>query len=81
VGLPGPKSPEAEAAIGAFERAVQNLHPVVSGYSSVEELIDRGFAADVDLAARLDASRSVPWLHDGAFLGWDVHPMRALASP
>jgi len=80
-GLPGQKSPEAEAAIAAFRHFEQNLQAALSGCSSGKELIERGFACDVDLAAEFDASRSVPWLHDGAFLDRNAQPTVAPASP
>jgi 2-phosphosulfolactate phosphatase len=57
-------SPEARAAAAAFESAVRDglgdtLRECVSG----RELVTKGFPADVDLAAQLDVSDTVP-LHD-----------------
>jgi 2-phosphosulfolactate phosphatase len=75
--LPGQKSPEAEAAIAAFERTERNLPSALSRCSSGKELIEREFARDVELAAELDVSRSIPWLHDGAFLDRSAHTSQA----
>jgi 2-phosphosulfolactate phosphatase len=67
--LPGRPSPEAEAAIAAFE-SVRNLGiRMLNGCSSGKELIGRGFGDDVALAAELDASTAAPRLHGGAFVG------------
>jgi 2-phosphosulfolactate phosphatase len=60
-------SPEARAAVDLFEAARgdldRRLHDCVGG----RELTAKGFAADVDVAADLDASTVVPVLTDGAF--------------
>jgi 2-phosphosulfolactate phosphatase len=65
--LTGMRSPEAEAAADAFRHAQADLAPRLRACSSGRELIERGFAADIDLAAALDRSPSVPVLVDGAF--------------
>lgn len=67
--LPGRRSPEAEAAAAAFEFFRGNLQAALRECGSGRELIERGFAADVDLAARYDASINVPFLTDRAFVG------------
>lgn len=67
--LPGRKSPEAEAAAAVFESCRADLTNVLRECGSGKELIERGFAADVDLAARHDFSTNVPLLTDGAFEG------------
>jgi 2-phosphosulfolactate phosphatase len=60
-------SPEAAAAADLFragrDRLLEWMRDCVSG----RELMDRGFSADVDVAAELDASDVVPVLHDGWF--------------
>jgi 2-phosphosulfolactate phosphatase len=60
-------SPEAEAAgaawLGVEERVGEALHDCASG----RELVERGWASDVEIAAELDASTTVPVLADGAF--------------
>ncbi|QGN33236.1 2-phosphosulfolactate phosphatase [Microlunatus sp. Gsoil 973] len=60
-------SPEAAAAAQLFdaasERLADRLHQCVGG----RELIEAGFGTDVDVAAELNVSGSVPVLIDGAF--------------
>lgn len=55
-------SPEAEAAAAAFAR----LRPLV-GTPSGQELADRGYTADIEIAEQVDASGVVPVLRDGCF--------------
>lgn len=59
-------SPEATAAAALFDATPDlraTLHACVGG----RELTEKGFAADVDVAADLDGSDVVPLLRDGAF--------------
>lgn len=63
-------SPEALAAIAAFEAVAQELHQYLSACSSGRELRELGFTEDVDLAAQLDASDAAPVLSAGAFVRW-----------
>ena len=65
--LPGRRSPEAEMAVAAFEHFRGDLKSALRECQSGKELIERGFGADVDLAARHDVSVNVPLLADGAF--------------
>jgi 2-phosphosulfolactate phosphatase len=65
--LPGPRSPEAQAAVAAFEALYQDLVAAVAASSSGRELTERGFAQDIEWAAALDVSRHVPRLVDGTF--------------
>lgn len=65
--LPGTKSPEAAAAVAAFANAKPNLGERLAHCSSGQELIGRGFAADVELAAAYGVSRCVPVLKGEAF--------------
>ncbi len=67
-GLPGRRSPEAELALAAFERFARDLPATLRACASGKELLERGFAADVDLAAQHNVSRNVPVLEDGAFV-------------
>jgi 2-phosphosulfolactate phosphatase len=67
--LPGRRSPEAALAAAAFEHFRPNLGAALRQCGSGKELIERGFAADVDLAAQFDVSDNAPFLLDGAFLG------------
>ncbi len=68
-GLPGRRSPEAELAVAAFERFANDLPAVLRSCASGKELIERGFATDVDLAAEHNVSRNAPVLKEGAFAG------------
>jgi 2-phosphosulfolactate phosphatase len=56
-------APEADAAARAFA-GLRRLDDTPSG----RELVARGFVADVELAARVDASDIVPVLRDGSFV-------------
>ena len=62
-------SPEALMAAAAFravaDRVADELHACASG----RELIDIGFAADVEIAAEVDGSDVVPRLDGDAFVG------------
>ncbi len=60
-------SPEAHAAIASFEAARGDLPGWLAGSASGRELIERGWADDVAVAAALDVSGSAPLLRDGAF--------------
>ena len=70
--LEGTRSPEAETAARVFEAFRDDLESVLCTSGSGKELIGRGFAADVRLAAALDASRCVPVLKDGAYRSYHV---------
>jgi 2-phosphosulfolactate phosphatase len=61
------RSPEAQVAANAFLAAESLLGETVRGSMSGRELIDRGFAADVELAADLNASTTFPLLTQGVF--------------
>jgi 2-phosphosulfolactate phosphatase len=65
--LSGTKSPEANAAIAAFEASRLALTDVLRACSSGRELVERGFAFDVDCASAWDVSAAVPRLTDGAY--------------
>jgi 2-phosphosulfolactate phosphatase len=67
--LPGRRSPEAAVAAAAFEYFRSNLCAALRQCGSGKELIERGFAADVDLAAQHDVSDNAPILLDRAFRG------------
>jgi 2-phosphosulfolactate phosphatase len=62
--LPGPRSPEAEWAVAAFERYRDNLVRVLDGCASGRELDERGHHEDKFIAGVLDVSACVP-LFDG----------------
>ena len=59
-------SPEADAAAAAFT-GTSDVRSAVARSASGRELVERGFAADVDIAIELDASQAVAVLIDGAF--------------
>jgi 2-phosphosulfolactate phosphatase len=65
--MAGDPSPEARAAIAAFRDAAHRLPEVLSECASGRELREKGWAADVSHAARLNVSTTVPVLADGAF--------------
>jgi 2-phosphosulfolactate phosphatase len=66
--LPGTHSPEVTAAIAAFAKAAPDLHAALLACGSGAELVERGFAGDVELAAQLDTCVAAPELVDGAFV-------------
>jgi 2-phosphosulfolactate phosphatase len=66
--LSGTRSPEAEAACQAFRGAEADLPGRLRACSSGRELIERGFASDVELAAAVGVSRCVPLLSGEAFI-------------
>jgi 2-phosphosulfolactate phosphatase len=66
--LPGPRSPEAAGACAAFEQARTEPAERLRACASGRELIERGFADDVETAAALDASAIAPILADGVFV-------------
>ncbi|MFC0629193.1 2-phosphosulfolactate phosphatase [Kribbella deserti] len=59
-------SPEASAAVGAFE-AVDDVREALLGSASGRELVALGYQQDVELAAGYDATQVVPVLRDGRF--------------
>jgi 2-phosphosulfolactate phosphatase len=67
---PRDPSPEAVAAMAAFQAAADDLPSFLAACSSGKELIERGFASDVTLAAQHNVSRSVPWLQDERLESW-----------
>jgi 2-phosphosulfolactate phosphatase len=60
-------SPEAILAADAFEHNVASLPEQLTACASGRELIDRGFADDVTIAAEVGQSHVVPLLKDAAF--------------
>lgn len=65
--LRGRPSPEAQAAVSAFREMRNNLARALGDCYSGQELMERGFAGDIELAVQLDVSPSVPSLRDGAY--------------
>jgi 2-phosphosulfolactate phosphatase len=66
--LPGRPSPEAETAIAAFERFQHSLHDALTRSASGKELLARGFARDVELAAEYAVSAAAPLLKEDRFV-------------
>ncbi len=66
--LPGTRSPEARLAAAAFEHFKTALPTALNNCASSRELVERGFADDLALAAELDCSSAVPLLENEAFV-------------
>lgn len=66
--VPGSRSPEADAAVAAFEACASRIGSVLRSCASGRELEWRGADPDVDWCARLDVSGTVPVLSGGAFV-------------
>lgn len=62
-------SDEAQAAAAAYRLVEGRLGEALEACASGQELIGRGYASDVAIAAELDSSRSVPRLVDGELVG------------
>lgn len=69
-------SPEAQAAVATYRGVQQNLRDLIRQSSSGRELIDRGFAQDIELATELNISDCVPTLVDGAYVAKLTKPMQ-----
>jgi 2-phosphosulfolactate phosphatase len=65
--LPGTKSPEAEMAVATYARFANELRQTLWHCGSGKELVGRGFAEDVELAAAFNVSDAVPRLIEGAY--------------
>lgn len=63
----GEFSPEAELAISAFKASENRLYEILSSSASGIELINMGFPGDVELAADMNISDSVPLLNGNLF--------------
>lgn len=64
---PSDPSPEACAAMAAFQAAQPHLRAQLLACCSGRELVEKGFAQDVNMAAEYDVSDTVPVMSDGAF--------------
>jgi len=67
--LDGERTPEAQAAAESFEAARSTLLERLLACASGRELVERGFAHDVTLAAESGTSEIAPRLVDGAYVG------------
>lgn len=63
-----PASPEARAAADAYRAVQAKLLASVTACASGRELVERGFAHDLNWACDLNASRAVPLLSQLAYL-------------
>jgi 2-phosphosulfolactate phosphatase len=63
-----PRSAEAELAAAAFAYARDHLARILRDCRSGQELVDAGFPQDVDVAAQLDVSSTVPIFTRGAYV-------------
>ena len=66
--LAGSKSPEAHAAQALFDSCRTDLSHIVAQCASGQELIHRGYRADIEHSARLDCSESAPLLRGEYFV-------------
>lgn len=69
--LEGNLSPEAQLAVAAYQGVGQSLTHLIKQCGSGQELIERGFEQDVDLASEIDVSNCVPTLVNGAYTNED----------
>ncbi len=67
IDAPNP-SPEARAAIASFRDARDRLPETIRAAASGRELIEWGYADDVEPAVMLNVSTTVPHLRDGCFV-------------
>ncbi|MFC9787256.1 2-phosphosulfolactate phosphatase [Rhodococcus sp. NPDC127528] len=72
--VPGRFSPESRSAAEAFAAASADLGARLRECASGRELIDKGFPADVEIAAEFDTSAVVPVLRGEAFVDATVTP-------
>jgi 2-phosphosulfolactate phosphatase len=78
--LPGSRSPEAQLAAAAGEHFRADFAAALRKSSSGKELIARGFARDVELAAQSNVSPHVPALVGRAFVALSSPPSDETSS-
>ena len=66
--LAGSRSPEARAAEAVFAAGRNDLGGVIEACASGQELIRRGYFDDVELASRVDCSKSAPLLRAESYM-------------
>ena len=66
--LPGTLSPEAEMAVAEFMRFEKRLRETLLDCASGRELIEKGFALDVELASEYGVSEAAPVLAEDRFI-------------
>ena len=62
-----PSSPKAEVARNVFRKTKSEVGRLIRASVSGRELIERGFADDVDMAVALEVSVCAPMLAEGAY--------------
>jgi 2-phosphosulfolactate phosphatase len=72
--LHGTLSPEAQVAVAAFRRFQRDLCGALRSCGSGKELVQRGFALDVDLASAHGMSSAVPRLANERFIDGSSRP-------
>lgn len=71
-GLPGTRSPEADAAVALFEAHREKLVATLAQCGSGRELEERGHRKDKEIAGQLDVSSCAPRFDGVAFVAvWD----------
>ena len=65
--MAGQLSPDAEAARAGYRALQDRLKDVIRGSRSGRELIDGGYAGDVEIAVEADVSRATPLLQGDAY--------------
>jgi 2-phosphosulfolactate phosphatase len=79
--LHGTRSPEATAAVWAFEGAATTLVETIGACASGKELIERGHSEDVAIACDLGADAIAPRLVGGAYMAaHQPHQLGALPN-
>ncbi|MBG1271852.1 hypothetical protein F8S12_38515 [Nostoc sp. WHI] len=71
--LNGNLSPEAKVAVATFQAFRQDLLGYLKKCSSGKELIEKGFAADIELSAAYNVSDCVPLLIDNAYVNYRLN--------
>jgi len=66
--LKGRLSPEAQAAVAAYQNVQSNVSDSIRHCSSGRELIEKGFEQDVELASEINVSDCVPKLLNHAYV-------------
>jgi 2-phosphosulfolactate phosphatase len=70
--LPGRPSPESESAIAVFHRFKSHLKQALLSCASGRELVEAGFAQDVQIASELDVSQITPILKGHEFVNYQI---------
>jgi 2-phosphosulfolactate phosphatase len=74
--LDGKRSPESEAAVGAYQHSMSNLTAFLRNCASGKELTVLGFEDDLPIIAERDVSDCVPRLQNGTYMRSEPHPRK-----